>query len=242
AAAYYYRGLARSDVRERKGAIADLKAASRLYRSRGNRQGARKAESQLRRMRRRTLSSPLQKVWSSGVDYATALVNPVGTLGSLFRALSLKQASALGFGMALLSIVVLVTSANAYWPELVSLTWYHLALLGAVPFVTTGLVCSLSSLLTRRRLGSLSSDVFVAGSVLTPVGVGSLMSGLRLVLGDRILWPLALAVLCFTIMIFYAGLTQVSRFSEGQATWIIVFCVLTSALLIERLYGLILLL
>ncbi|MEM9136059.1 MAG: DnaJ domain-containing protein, partial [Cyanobacteria bacterium P01_F01_bin.42] len=135
AAAYYYRGLARSDVRERKGAIADLKAASRLYRSRGNQQGARKAESQLRRLRRRTLSSPPQKVWSSGVACATALINPVGTLGPLFRALSLGQASALGFGMALVAIVALVTSANAYWPELVSLTWYYLALLGAVPFV-----------------------------------------------------------------------------------------------------------
>lgn len=236
ASAYYYRGLARADVRERKGAIADLKAASQLYRLSGNQKGALRADSQLRQLRRQAFSSPIEKVQSIGSYLSEAFVDPVGTYLPLFRSLSMGQASQVGFGFAIAAIAAIVVSCSLFWTSVVAMPWYQLAILGAVPFIIISLVSNLSSLLTQQQSGNWSGDIFVAGTTMTPAGLGSVMTGLQPLLGTRFLWALGVAVICLTVMIFYAGLTQVSRFSERQATWMVIVSLLVNVVLLEWLY------
>lgn len=238
ASAYYYRGLARADVKERKGAIADLKAASQLYRLVGNQKGALRADSRLRQMRRQVISSPIEKVQSIGAYLFQSVIDPVGTNLPLFRSLSLEQASQVGFGLALAAIAAMVISGSLFWSALIVLPWFQLAILAAIPFMTIVLLSNLSSALAQQHSGNWSGDIFVAGTALTPLGIGSLLSGFQPLLGNRFLWILGLVVGCITVMISYTGLTQVSQFSAKQATWIVLISSVLNMLLIEGVYTL----
>lgn len=238
ASAYYYRGLARADQQQRKSAIADLKTASQLYRLSGNPKGALRADNQLRQLRRQALSSPLEKAQSFSAYLWEALINPLGANPPLYQALSDGQASQVGFAMAFTAIASVIISCVTFWPDVVSIPWYQLAFLSAIPFIIIALISNLSSWITQQQLGNWSGDIFVAGTVIMPLGIGSLLTGLHPILGTKFLWAIGIAITCLTVMIFYTGLTQISRFSEGQATWIIIISSLVNATLIEGIYGL----
>ena len=236
ASAYYYRGLAKADVLEKKGAIADFKAASQLYRLTGNQKGLLRAESQLRQLRRQSITNPVERVQSFGSYFSEALTNPVGTSLPLFRALSSSQASQVGFGLGFVAIAAMVVSGSLYWSTQLQLPWYQIAFLGAIPFITISLISSIGSLIAQSQLGNWSGDVFVAGMTLTPLGGGSLLTGLHAWFGTRFVWAIGAAVSCLTVMLLYSGLTQISRFSEAQATWIVIFTVILNFFLIEGLH------
>ena len=238
ASAYYYRGLARADVRQRKAAISDMKAALQLYRVSGNSKGITRAETKLRSLRKQPVSSPLDAAQNLGAYFSEALVDPVGSPRSIFGALSALQSSQLGFVFAFTSIALVIISLNSFWSQIVDLSWFQLAILGAIPFVVIALTSGILSILLQQRNGNWSGDIFVAGITLLPVAVGSLLTGLTPILGFRFLWALLIGMACMTVMVFYSSLTQVSRMSERQASWVVMFSVLSSVGLIELLYRL----
>ena len=238
ASAYYYRGLAKADAKENKGAIADMKAALQLYRRSNNHKGMTRAESSLRALRNQTVQTPLGSAQNIGTYVADIFINPVGSPRSIFTSLSASQSSQLGFIFAFASIAIGIVSLTIFWPSQISLPWFQLAILGAIPFVTIALSSGILSLLMRQRNGNWSADIFVAGITLLPISLGSLCTGLVPYLGEKSLWLIALGSLTLTVMVFYTSLTQVSRMSERQASWFVMFSILSSFALIDFVYSL----
>ncbi|NJN24401.1 MAG: hypothetical protein HC810_08485, partial [Acaryochloridaceae cyanobacterium RL_2_7] len=75
-----YRGLARADSSQSKGAIADMKSALQLYRKAGNTKGMTRAENKLRMLRAQTVSHPLRSAQNWGAYIVDAIVDPIGSL------------------------------------------------------------------------------------------------------------------------------------------------------------------
>ncbi|MCM1984990.1 J domain-containing protein [Lyngbya confervoides] len=239
AAAYFYRGLAQADLQAYPAALSDLTLASQLYRSMGNQQGVERAESQLKRLRQQSSTSPIPefKGWRSLVGL---LINPTGMLQPVFDSLSSPQATQLGLGMGALAILAFSVGLNVLWPPFLQLTnpWQSL-FLGGLAFLVLVVVSGLGSILFGNRGGNWSGDIYLSGLTLMPIGLGFLLASPMIqVFGQRGLGSLVLMICALSTLIFYSGLTQLNRLTEPQATGTALVALLLGSWATETVYRL----
>jgi curved DNA-binding protein CbpA len=222
AKAYYNRGLAHLEINEQRLGVQDLQAASRLFRNQNNLSAYRRTRitlaeiSTLGGFNRGSSSFTFATLKAAFALAPKVLINPGTELLASFSLLSPLQTSLTGLFFAVIALGCAEASLWMNWIPGLTLSGFHLALLGCVWFAGLWM----SSAIARSTFGSRdnwSSDVFLAGAALLPVGAGALLSNLSVWLGPAFLVILAIFTLNFKLLTLYSGCTQLHNLSEQSA-------------------------
>jgi tetratricopeptide (TPR) repeat protein len=222
AKAYYNRGLAHLEIKAQRSGVQDLKVASRLFRKQNNLSGYRRARTTLAEIsnlggfNKGYFSFAFATLKAAFALAPKVLINPGTELLASFSLLSPLQTSLTGLFFAIIALGCAELSLLMNWIPGLTLSGFHLALLGCVWFAGLWM----SSTIARSTFGSKdnwSSDVFLAGAALLPVGAGALLSNLSVWLGPAFLVIVAVFTLNFKLLTLYSGCTQLHNLSEQNA-------------------------
>jgi tetratricopeptide (TPR) repeat protein len=222
AKAYYNRGLAHIEIQEPRLGVRDLQSASRLFRKQNNISAYRRTRATLAELSNLDgvdadpVSFLLGTVKAALILLPKVLINPGAELLASFSLLNPLQTSLTGLFFAIFALGCAELSLLMNWLPGLTLSAPHLAVLGFVWFAGLWM----SSAIARSTFGSRenwSSDVFLAGAALLPVGAGSLLSNLSVWLGPIFLIVLAVFTLNFKLLTLYSGCTQLHNLSEQSA-------------------------
>lgn len=239
AQAYYQRGLAHGELRNFPKIVDDLQTAARLFKQQGDWSHCRLVEAHLNRLgqpRFRIPSSSLEQIFI-GTQFWLGLLfragqnlflNPTGSLLPTFSSLNQVQAASVGLVFALLGDLCFVVGAYFGLGIRTELTWLRLMFVGAVPFVCLVVVGAIAQWLAHRRQG-LSGGIFVAGSVMLPIGFFVLVSSLGLQLSLPIVVVAIVFLSCYAILILYTGCTQIANLAEPTAALTVPIMLLTGS-------------
>jgi tetratricopeptide (TPR) repeat protein len=234
AKAYYNRGLAHLEIQEQRLGVKDLQSASRLFRKQNNISAYRRTRAALAELSNLDGidPNPVSFLWgtvkTSLVLLPKVLINPGTELLASFSLLNPLQTSLTGLFFAIFALGCAEFSLLINWLPSLTLSVYHLAILGFVWFVGLWM----SSAIARSTFGARdnwSSDVFLAGAALLPIGVGALLSNLSVWLGPIFLVILAVFTLNFKLLTLYSGCTQLHNLSEQTAAIAVPSMVLISS-------------
>jgi curved DNA-binding protein CbpA len=244
---YYQRGIAHEDIQEREPAIADFQTAARYFQEQGDLLGRQRAQEQLQQLQVPVSQfSPRRKmgVWPRWPRISQfnqlffgLLGNPVGELLPIHSRLDARQATEVGCLLGLIAVASFTLCGYVLrFGEPTRLTLFSLWMTGSVAFLSLLLMLAFSRAWFRRR-GRWSTDVYIAGATLLPMGIFALVTPIALIFPW--LWVLLwLFTLTHTILTLYTSCTQLQHFSELTATWIVpsvLFVSLSMAYLVLRI-------
>jgi tetratricopeptide (TPR) repeat protein len=228
AEAFYHRGVVQHDLGDREAAIADIQRAAQLFRQQGDESGYQLAKDTIlqlkpglrgrwryrgRRMARQTRHN-LYLAVQTGI---LAIFNPGRGLKFAFEQLPPQGALAIGFAWG--AIANLTFSIGAYgWRDSFNFAWFDVLLLGCVPFASLVLLVAIARVLFAQG-GSWEGDIFLSGATLIPIGFLALASGFSQTLGMPVMLILTAWTCCYSPLLLYCGLTQLSRLSEALAAF-----------------------
>ncbi len=227
--AYFQRGVAYADIQEWDRAARDFQTASIHYQAQGDLDGYHRSCDRIRQQRRRLFSQPARKLttrpWGvlGGLNRHMfgLLGNPAAELTPLFSRLSQRQALRVGCLLAMVGISGV--TLGGYVLQFAPGTTAHNALgglwvSGCVVFLSLMVLLACSRLWLRGH-GSWSSDAFIAGATLLPIGILVLISPIAIMIPW--LWLLILCIaLHHTFLTLYTGCHQIQHYSEVVATWL----------------------
>ncbi len=229
AQAYYRRGLAYCTLEDLAAAQDDLKLAAQLFRAQGEFQRQEQAEQALASLNpgaRKWAGSgraPMGKIMRDAVrDVVQILRNPSGNLLPLFSRLTQRQAAGMGLLYAVLSWTAIATVGELYWSQSWPLSAQQVWVLGIVIWAALILMGALLRLLTRQG-GSWAGDVFVAGVTLLPLAMLMILSVPLSSLGSGFMAAASMFTLCYSVLLLYAGCTQISDIPESMAVLAVPF-------------------
>lgn len=150
-----------------------------------------------------------------------AVLNPVEELSAVFR--GLKKREALEAGLVLAGLFDLCAAIGLY---LMLPRWAGQPRFGEVlKFLLLGIVPSAAitgaSVLARKvfqgSLGTIESDVFIAGVSLLPTGLMLIPAGILGAGNIEVVAFVSVFAISYTILILYTGCTQISGISKVRA-------------------------
>ena len=231
--AYFQRGIAHGDIQEWDEAANDFQTASVHYQAQGDLEGYHRSCDRIRSLhhqRRFKLRNPVRKLTIKRWGllgrlnrYLFGLLgNPSEELTALYSHLNQRQALRGGCLLALLSLggftlggYVLQLAGETTAATALSRLW----LSGCATFLSLIVLLAFSRLWLRRH-GGWSSDTFVAGATLLPMGIFALVSPVALVVPW--LWLLLLCIaLHHTFLTLYSGCHQIHHYTEVVTTWLV---------------------
>ncbi|WP_299405454.1 DnaJ domain-containing protein [Acaryochloris sp. IP29b_bin.148] len=230
AKAWFHRGRARLDLQETKLARKDLQQAESLFQAEGKSTEVHRVQVILQDLdhhprRPLKVKSPSRRPFRRENNFLKDIFitipqffwNPSGGLLPTFARLSPNRARIVGIGYAAIATLCFVLAANLYPLVFVSITLLERIILGIVPFLSLVGLNQLARNITRTR-GSWTSDIFISGATLLPLGLLMFVSGLVAQLGP---WGIVLSATylgCDAVLILYFGCSQINNLSEQSAT------------------------
>lgn len=162
------------------------------------------------------------------------LSNPAGEMVPMYRRLSARQTSLVGYGLAVLANLLFVFGGIQHattnsWPN----SWLFASWLwasGGMTFVAMVLLLGLTRIALRVR-GLWVADIFMLGTAAVPLGMMAVLSAVIKRFADQILQPsniwlsevfLLLATLWIAsqvIITLYSGLSRIQGFSDQFSAW-----------------------
>lgn len=167
--------------------------------------------------------------------------NPVGGLPEFYKGLGEKRSLGVGIAFGIFFVVCFAFGFNNLFQEGLGFTsnpdetpFFQVAFFGAL------LVISIvgSSFVTRllfRGSGSISGDVFIAGTALLPTSFLILLIGLLGAGNLEILIVLGILAITYTILMIYTGCNKISRISESVAALAVAIMIVLSTWLCKVL-------
>jgi curved DNA-binding protein CbpA len=158
------------------------------------------------------------------------LSNPAGEMLPLYRRLSLRQTSLVGYGLAVLANLAFVLG-GIYHMTLNSwlvASWLWAA--GGMMFVAMVFVVALTRVLLRIR-GLWTADIFMLATAMVPLGMLTVVSAIARNIGPKLTGPSELWMLNILLLLavlwaisqstitLYSGLVRIHTFSEKLAAW-----------------------
>jgi hypothetical protein len=165
--------------------------------------------------------------------------NPVAGLSVAFE--SLGQARALNVGIAFGVVFTLSVLFGVYrllpeWGRPHGFTGFiKILVVAIVPFVSL-FGASVVARKTFRGDGGLGHDSFISGASLLPLGFVAVLAGILGLANIEVIAVFTLFAVCLTILMLFAGLTRICKFSERAATVAVPLVLLASAWLSKIIY------
>ena len=150
-----------------------------------------------------------------------AVLNPVEGMPNVFRGLEKKEALEAGLvlaGLFDLCAVIGLFLLLPRWagsPGLVDIL--KLLLLSIIPSAAVTGAYTLARKIFHSQGGSIESDVFLAGVSLVPSSIVLLASGILGAANIEVIAIIAVFALTYTVLILFAGCTQISRIATVYA-------------------------
>ena len=151
--------------------------------------------------------------------FQTLWLDPVGKLMNAYQALG--DARALGVGVAFGAVFALCFAISITRIPFFGLIsdafgfggFIKLLFIGMVPFVSLTTACYIGGKIGNGST-SITSDAFIAGIALLPLGLATLLSSLIGWGNLEIIVTLFIIAACLNILILFAGLTRISLATE----------------------------
>lgn len=163
-------------------------------------------------------------------------IDPVGGLLQSYNALG--EARALGVGIAfgfIFAFCFVITVGQIpmmgfYFRESGSGQFFKLLIVGFIPFLSLSAASLIANKITHAKLG-FSSNFFIAGVALLPLGLVSLVTSLIGFNNYEIVFVLSTISICITIMVLFAGLTRIGEISDKSASYTVPLMLITSTVI-----------
>lgn len=215
--AYYYRGIAYKEILDTSSAIDDLKKAAELFRSEKNYDAYRRSQEIINELTRdqQATGGVGSLVNNTLMTLGLSLFNPGGGLLPAFSRLNYKQSRQVGATYGLVSALCFFCFYFMTGLPLTVEIW-QLFLIGTVPFLsflTTGNILRFA----LHNRGGFSTDVFIAGAAILPIGIISLLIGFFPILALFINLPLCLLGFSYSALSLYTSYTQLLNIQESKA-------------------------
>ncbi|ABG51028.1 heat shock protein DnaJ-like [Trichodesmium erythraeum IMS101] len=231
---YYQRGLVYLKLQEHRLARLDFGKAAQLFAEQGdkiNSQISLKAMRSLENFSVAKILEIFQKTFQdSWITVKTFIPNPIGGLLPAFVELELKRALNVAILLGIIFEVCFVIGISLILGRLGGdnhTGFLLLIIIGIIPFVNLTVTSGFARLIFKTN-GSLTGDLFVAGTSLLPLGLLVLISG---VLNNWIIsLILCIFALCYTILIMYSGCQKIANVSEEKSALIVPIMLLVSGL------------
>jgi hypothetical protein len=161
-------------------------------------------------------------------------IDPVGGLLNSYK--SLGEARSVGVGVAFgivfaLCFVFIInrTPLAQFYREIAGFGGFiKLLIVGFTPFVSLSLACFAGQKVGQGKAG-FSSNLFIAGVALLPLGLVSLISSILGFGNLEVTLVLATISVCITVMVLFAGLTRIGELTDKAASYIVPIMLLLSA-------------
>lgn len=231
---YYQRGLVYLELQEHRLARFDFRKAAQLFAEQGDRANSQISLEAIRSLENFSWAKILeifQKTFQdSWIAVKTFIPNPIGGLLPAFVQLEHQRALNVAILLGIIFEVCFVIGISLILQRLGEANhtgFLLLIIIGIIPFVNLTVTSGFARLIFKTK-GSLTGDLFVAGTSLLPLGFLVLISG---VLNNWIIsLILFIFALCYTILIMYSGCQNISNISEDKSALIVPIMLLVSGL------------
>lgn len=215
--AYYYRGIAYKEILATSSAVKDLSKAAELFRSQKNYDAYRRSQEIVNELNRdNQVSGWLDNlIHNSLMTLNLSLLNPGGGLLPAFSRLNNRQSKQVGTTYGLFSSLCFVCTYFMTGLPLVVGVW-QLFLIGTIPFISFLATGNIMRFVLHNR-GSFSTDVFIAGVAIVPIGLVSLLIGFIPISAFSFTIPLFLLGFSYSALSLHAGYTQLLNINESKA-------------------------
>ncbi|MCL2931472.1 MAG: tetratricopeptide repeat protein [Trichodesmium sp. MAG_R03] len=222
---FYQRGLVYLELQEYHLARFDFRKAAQLFAEQGDRANYQISLEAIRSLKDFSWAEILEifqtTFQDSWITVKTFIPNPIGGLLPAFTQLEQKRALNVSILLGIIFEVCFVIGINLILQRLGEANhteFLFLIIIGIIPFVNLTVTSGFARLIFKTN-GSLTGDLFVAGTSLLPLGLLVLISG---VLNNLIIsLILFIFALCYTILIMYSGGQKISNISEEKSALIV---------------------
>ena len=219
--AYYYRGIAYKEMLATTAAIKDLSKAAELFRSQKNYEAYRRSQEIVNELTRDSqVSGWLDRlIHNSLMTLGLSLFNPGGGLLPAFSRLSHHQSKQVGIVYGLLSSLCFVCTYFMTGLPLTVEVW-QLFLIAMIPFVSFLATGNIMRFVIHNR-GRFSTDVFIAGVAIIPIGLVSLLIGFIPIPAFSFSIPLFFLGFSYSALSLHASYTQILNITESKAAMVV---------------------
>ncbi len=215
--AYYYRGIAYKEMLATSSAINDLNKAAELFRSQKNFDAYRRSQEIVNELTKgKHVSGWLDNlIHNSLMTLSLSLFNPGGGLLPAFSRLNNQQSKQVGTTYGLFSSLCFFCTYFMTGLPLMVGVW-QLFLIATIPFVSFLATGNIMRLVLHNR-GRFSTDVFIAGVAVVPIGLVSLLIGFIPISAFSFTIPLFFLGFSYSALSLHAGYTQLLNIRESKA-------------------------
>lgn len=166
---------------------------------------------------------------SLGTDPVGGLLKSYEALGDA-RSLGVGIAFGLIFALCFVITVGQIPFMGFYLRESGAGQFFKLLIVGFIPFLSLSAASLIANKLTHAKL-AFSSNFFIAGVALLPLGLVSLITALIGFRNYEIAFVLSTVSICITIMVLFAGLTRIGQITDKAASYTVPLMLIASALI-----------
>lgn len=166
---------------------------------------------------------------SLGTDPVGGLLQSYNALGEA-RSLGVGVAFGLIFALCFVVIINKIPLMDFRLRESGIGEYIKLLIVGFIPFLSLSAASLIANKFTHAKL-AFSSNFFIAGVALLPLGLVSLITALIGFENYDIVFVLSTVSICITIMVLFAGLTRIGELSDKSASYTVPLMLIASAII-----------
>lgn len=172
--------------------------------------------------------------------FRTFATNPVGALPEAYAGLGSAKAMGVGITFGVVFAICILLSIYRVVPEFIRPTgvggFLKILVIAVVPFIA--LFASTVAVRTVfRGDGEIGSDSFLAGAALLPFGFVAILTSLLGPGNFEVIYFLSVFAVTLTILMLFAGLTQMYKITERASTLAIPMMLVATAWLSKVIYA-----
>lgn len=176
----------------------------------------------------------VKETMDAALTTAKALgLDPVGGLLKAYQALGATRSLGVGlaFGLVFSLLVVLTVYKIGFMEMFIGKSgvtgFLKVMVIGFTLFFSLSIACLIGEKIGRGK-GNFSSNCFISGVALLPIGIVSLISTLIGYENFEVTFILATISICMLVMILFAGLTRIGELSDKVASYIVPLMLIVS--------------
>ena len=180
----------------------------------------------------------VKETMDAALTTAKALgLDPVGGLLKAYQALGATRSLGVGLAFGLVfSLLVVLTVYKIPFEEILGFDligkfgvtgFLKVMVIGFTQFLSLSIACLIGEKIGRGK-GNFSSNCFISGVALLPIGIVSLISTLIGYGNVEVTFILVMISICMTVMVLFAGLTRIGELSDKAASYIVPLILIVS--------------
>ncbi|MEB3340097.1 DnaJ domain-containing protein [Okeania sp.] len=231
---YYHRGLVYLELQENRLAKLDFQKAAQIFAEEGDISNSQRSLEAIRSLKDfswgEILTTFQESFQDSWITIKTFLPNPIGGLLPAFAKLEENRSLNVAILLGIIFEVCFVMGINLILERLDESNhteFLLLIIIGIISFINVTVTSGFARLIFHAD-GSLTGDLFIAGTSLLPLGLLMLISA---ILNSWIIsFVLGIFAFCYTILTMYSGCQNISNISEEKSAMIVPIMLLLSGL------------